>query len=206
MRELVNEWRRAYPNTPERLFEVFEKVDRASFLPPNKAHLAEVDAPIPIGYGQTTSQPTTIFIMLRLLSPEPGDKVLEIGTGCGYQTALLAELVGSSGKVVSVERIPELHELAAKNLQNYKNVHLLLGDGSKGHPQESPYDAIIVSASTPMPVALQLAAQLKEKGGRLVAPISTNAYEEMTLFVKRGKRLEKRTYGPFSFVPLIVEE
>ena len=180
------------------LDSVFKKVDRGLFLPDGYEKQKDVDLPIPIGRGQTTSAPSVIRHMLELLQLRKGDKVLEIGTGFGYQTALLCELVGDEN-VVSVERYYELYERARFNLERagYHPI-LRVGDGSCGWDEFAPYDRIIASASYPE-FPEQLKGQLTEEGiavlpvGRLV--------QRLVVYEKEYDRI---TYDiPVIFVPMI---
>ena len=125
----------------------FFKTDRVDFVPEGLKDEAYVDIPVPIFHGMTTSQPSTIAFMLEKLRPRKGDKVLEIGTGSGYLTALLAVLVGKNGKIFSVEYFPKLKEFAESNLRryNFKNIKLLTGDGKNGLLEEATFDKIISS-------------------------------------------------------------
>ena len=176
------------------------RVPRHKFIPLNYAAYADADAPLPIGYGQTISQPMLVGVMTELLDLQPGDKVLEIGTGSGFQTAILAEL--GYVEVYSVEIIPELAEQAAARLQalGYTNTHLRQADGYAGWEEYAPYNAIIVTAAPdhlPPPLANQLA-----DGGRLVIPIGPPG-EGQTLwkFVKQGNALQADEIGSVAFVP-----
>ncbi|MDP2934711.1 MAG: protein-L-isoaspartate O-methyltransferase, partial [bacterium] len=170
----------------------------------------DINAPLPIGYGQTISQPLTVAFMLELLQPKPDDKILDIGSGSGWQTALLAHCVGEKGKVIAIELILELAEFAKKNISRYNFikkgiVEVICGDGSKGYSDIASYpelvegfDKIIGAASaTEEPIALK--KQLKVNG-RLVIPIK----ESIWLFVKKDNdKFEKKEFPGFAFVPLI---
>lgn len=181
----------------------FEQVDRGGFVPPG-APDAYRDRPVPIPEGQTTSQPTLIARMIDALGPRPGDRVLEVGTGLGYQTALLARLCA---EVVSLERWETLADLARANLaaEGTQNAVVIVGDGWKGCPDRAPFDGIVVSAAAtevPAPFAEQLA-----EGGRLVIPVKRRGSDEVTLYVKKGPELaEARLVTPARFVPLVKEE
>lgn len=180
---------------------VMRAVPRTHFLPPEIAHHAEKDQALPIGWEQTTSQPSLIAQMLWLLELRPGDKVLEIGTGSGYQTALLAAL--GWAEVYSVEIIAPLAAQAAERLQalGYTAVHLKVGDGTRGWPEHAPYAGIIVSAA-PEQVPAPLLEQLAE-GGRLVIPVGM-AGQEQTLWklVKHAGTIERHLIGAVAFVPI----
>ena len=213
-----------------RVLAVFRKVPREEFVPSRVRSSAYVDAPLSIGYGQTISQPYTVALMTELLEPGPHDKVLEIGTGSGYQAAILAEL---ADRVFSIERIPELAEFAKDNLVRLGymvaarhapppekatrgsqlrgsrqgvyltsgNVETRVGDGSQGWPEEAPFDGIIITAAAPE-IPRPLLGQLAE-GGRLVAPVGGQLFQEMVRLTKRGGEFEKETFGAFRFVPLV---
>ena len=196
--ELISEQALKSPN----IIQAFHKVDRADFVPAGLLAQAYENYPLPIGLGQTISQPYTVAFMLELLEPKAGEKILEIGAGSGWQTALLAYLVGSQGRIFGIERVKELKTLAEKNLSRYpvlqRTSTLMHGDGSLGHPQESPFDKIIAAAAgQTIPPAWK--AQLKA-GGRIVAPVK----DSIVVIDKISENQFKETehYG-FAFVPLI---
>jgi len=178
----------------------FFKIDRIDFVPEKFKGEAYLDIPIPIYHGMTTSQPSTIAFMLEKLRPKKGDKVLEIGTGSGYLTALLAVLVGKNGKVFSVEYFPKLKEFAEFNLRhyNFKNIKLLTGDGKSGLLEEAPFDKIISSAEVKeIPRAWE--EQLKI-GGSILTPIDS----KIVLAKKVAEdRFDAEFFSAFSFVPLL---
>ena len=181
----------------ERIADAFRAVDRAAFVPSDARGSAYVDRPVALPRGQTTSQPSLIARMIDAARVGPDDRVLEVGAGYGFQTALLAKLAGG---VVSIELDESLAAGAARNLAaaGLEDVTLVTGDGYSGVPEHAPYDAIIVSATAPE-VPEALIHQLAE-GGRLVIPLG----DEVTLFEKRGgdlKRVEMLT--PARFVPLV---
>ncbi len=152
----------------EALFRFFHSLDRRAFLAGSIKSLAPIDQPLPIGFGQTISQPTLVVEMTRLLAPEPDSRVLEIGTGSGYQTAFLAQF---AAEVYTIELIPELAHEAERRLAGlgWHNIHYRVGDGSSGWPEEAPFDRIMVTAAAgTMPH--DLIAQLAP-GGCMVAPI-----------------------------------
>lgn len=155
-----------------------EKVPRHLFVPPGQRHVAYEDGPLPIGSGQTISQPYIVARMTELLRLTPTDRVLEIGTGSGYQAAVLAEL---AGEVWSVERHVELAEQAKARLAElgYQNVHVIAGDGSVGLPEHTPYDAITVTAAAPF-VPDCLKEQLAV-GGRMVIPVASGLHQDLLL-------------------------
>ncbi|MGV9305809.1 protein-L-isoaspartate(D-aspartate) O-methyltransferase [Nonomuraea sp. NPDC003727] len=184
-----------------RLLEAVRATPRKGFVPPEFAARAERDEPIPIGHDQPTSQPTLIARMVEALRLSETDRVLEIGTGYGYQTALLARL---ARQVYSVERHADLAAHARANLGSagVRNAEIVVGDGSLGLAEHAPFDAVVVSA-TARQVPAALAAQLAE-GGRLVMPIRTREADMVTLFVKRHGRLrQQRLLLPACFVPLV---
>jgi protein-L-isoaspartate(D-aspartate) O-methyltransferase len=199
--ELVDD---GYLKTPE-IIAAFYKVRRRHFLPSKLLDDEAYNSPLPIGYGQTISQPLTVAFMLELLQPESGDKVLDVGSGSGWQTALLAELAGKKGKVHGIERIPDLKKFGEENLKKYghPNVELFLGDGAKGLPEHAPFDKIIVAAASddiPQPLIDQL-----KVGGRLVIPVG-HALQDMILIKKiNEEEVEQTKYPGFAFVPLITD-
>ncbi|MDW8326465.1 MAG: protein-L-isoaspartate(D-aspartate) O-methyltransferase [Anaerolineales bacterium] len=179
-------------------------VPRHAFVPEEYLGMAYADHPLPIGYGQTISQPYIVAWMTELLDLKAGDKVLEIGTGSGYQAAVLAQL--GYVDVYSIEIIPELAESAAARLQalGYTQVKVKQGDGYYGWPEQAPFDAIIVTAA-PDHLPAPLAAQLAE-GGRLVIPIGPpGGYQSLWKFVNEGGELKAYDLGGVAFVPLTGE-
>jgi len=173
----------------ERVLEAMRATSRAGFVPRDYVTVADRDEPIPIGHGQVTTQPSLSARMIEGLRLAGGDHVLEIGTGLGFQTALLARLAAS---VVSVERWPDLAGQARRNLarQGIRNAEVLTDDGSCGQPDRAPYDAILVSAAFPE-VPAPLAAQL-QVGGRLVQPVGPGGKEEVVLFERSAAGLQRR--------------
>jgi len=183
------------------VLRAMESVPRHSFVPPDYRRDAYGDHPLPIGYGQTISQPYIVALMTQMLHLSPGDRVLEIGTGCGYQSAVLAEIVG---EVYSVEIISELATETERRLQElgYKNVHMRVGDGYEGWPEHGPYDGIIVTAAAPE-VPPPLLGQLAD-GGRMVIPVGTHlGGQDLWLLEKHGERVQRTNYGGVLFVPLV---
>ena len=175
-------------------------VPRHAFVPSSVAHRAYEDAPLPIGSGQTISQPTVHARSLQEMRLTGHEKVLEIGTGSGYQTALLSHL---AAQVFSIERVPALFDRAREMLQQLaiRNVSLLLGDGTLGWRHYAPYDAIVVGAAAPevpQPYVEQLA-----EGGGLVIPVGGREEQVLAVFTKRGTALERRDVAPVRFVPLL---
>jgi protein-L-isoaspartate(D-aspartate) O-methyltransferase len=184
----------------ERLLEAMRVTPRAGFVPAEHAASAYDDMPIGTGHGQVTTQPSLSARMIEGLGLEGDERVLEVGTGLGFQTALLARLAGD---VVSIERWPDLVRQAQQNLARQKihNVELLAGDGSGGVPDHAPYDAIIVSAAFPE-VPEPLTQQLR-LGGRLVQPIGPGGQEDVVLFQRTATGLKpQRLLTPASFVRL----
>jgi protein-L-isoaspartate(D-aspartate) O-methyltransferase len=173
----------------DRVLDAFRSVPRASFVPPDLVEQAYFDVPLPIPHDQVTTQPSLVARMLEALSLAGGERVLEIGTGYGFQAALLAQLASS---VWSVERFADLAEFAKAALsdQRTENVQVVVGDGSIGLPEHAPYDAVVVSAAhprVPPPLADQLAPQ-----GRLVQPLGPGGSEDVVLFVRGGEGLVRR--------------
>jgi protein-L-isoaspartate(D-aspartate) O-methyltransferase len=188
------------------LLEAMRRVPREGFVPAEQADRAYLDQPIPIPHGQVTTQPSLIARMVEALDLRGGERVLEIGSGHGFQAALLAELVAPAGSVWSVERFADLAEEARSNLDRHgtANAEVVVGDGSRGLPAHSPYEAIVVSAAFPQ-VPGPLADQLAE-GGRLVQPLGSGGAEDVVLFEKRGERLRRlRSLTGARFVRLVGE-
>ncbi len=183
------------------------KVPRELFVPENVREYAYDDRPLPIGYNQTISAPSIVAHMTELLDPQPGDKILEIGTGSGYQAAILAEIVAPQGHVWSIEKIAELAEFARKNLERtgYSDrVTVIVGDGSKGYEPQAPYDKIIVTAAAPR-IPEPLINQLKP-GGILVAPVGPLPLQFLFIVYKRPDgKIEIVRDLEVVFVPLIGE-
>lgn len=183
------------------ILELFDRVPRHIFLPEGVTHRAYEDAPIPIGYGQTASQPSLQASCLTLLQPSSDDRVLEIGTGSGYLTALLALAVD---RVYSVERIRKLSVRARKALDvlGIRNVALLVGDGSIGWKKFGPYDLITVSAASPS-VPKALMDQLAPKG-RMLIPVGSREEQELMLVEREGEGwTERSVHEECTFVPLL---
>ncbi len=184
-----------------RIIEAFRSVDRADFIPADMKNMAEVDEPLPIGKGQTISQPLVVAFMLEHLQPEPGEKILDVGSGSGWTSALLGEIVGSKGKVIAIETIPELKDFGEKNALKYNGgqVQFILADGSKGYEEEAPYDKILCSAAVQKEVPKAWKEQLKI-GGRIVTSVRSSIW---LLIKKSDAEFEKIEYPGFAFVPLI---
>ena len=173
---------------------------RHLFVPAGVRSMAYEDHPLPIGYGATISQPYIVALMTELLAPAKRHRVLEIGTGSGYQAAILGQL---AAEVYTVEIVPELAQSAAKRLRElgYANVTVRLGDGSKGWPERAPFDGIVVTAAPPE-VPEALIAQLS-RGGRLVAPVGSMGAQELIVIEKKADgTIRRRSICPVSFVPM----
>jgi protein-L-isoaspartate(D-aspartate) O-methyltransferase len=175
------------------------KVPRHEFVPERVRSQAYQDRALPIGHDQTISQPYVVAFMTEQLEPQPTDRVLEIGTGSGYQAAVLAELVA---KVYTVEIIEDLAGRAEVDLKRlgYTNVQVRAGDGYKGWPEAAPFDAIIVTCA-PEKAPPPLIEQLKD-GGRMIIPVGSSWYQELVLLRKQGGRLERQAVLPVRFVPM----
>jgi protein-L-isoaspartate(D-aspartate) O-methyltransferase len=183
-----------------RVLEAMDWVPREEFVPPELLDLAYDDRALPIGLEQTISQPYTVAFMCQEARLAPTDKVLEIGTGSGYGAAVLSLL---AREVHTIERIEELFRDARARLERlgYRNVHVLLDDGTQGLAAEAPFDAIICTAGAEeLPVAYQ--EQLAD-GGRLIIPIGPQAQQTMTRFTRHGESWQRENLGSFGFVPLV---
>jgi protein-L-isoaspartate(D-aspartate) O-methyltransferase len=185
--------------TNAKVLAAMGKVPRHEFVPERLRSWAYQDSPLPIGYDQTISQPYIVAFMTEQLEPSPTDRVLEIGTGSGYQAAVLAELVA---QVYTVEIIESLAKSAAANLQRlgYTNVHVRAGDGYQGWAEAAPFDAIIVTCA-PEKVPPALVEQLKE-GGRMIIPVGSTWDQALVLLRKQGGKLQRREVLPVRFVPM----
>jgi len=184
----------------ERVLAAMGKVPREEFVPLDLRTETYEDGPLPIGHGQTISQPYIVAFMTQQLQPKPSDRVLEIGTGSGYQAAILAELVSD---VYTIEIVQPLAKTAEATLQRlgYKNVHIKMGDGYKGWPEEAPFDAIIVTCA-PDKVPQPLVDQLKEDG-RMVIPVGERFAQELYLLEKKNGQLKESVTLPVRFVPML---
>ncbi len=183
-----------------RIEAAFKAIERADFMPADVKHMTELDEAVPIGYGQTISQPYTVGMMLQWLDPQPGNKILDIGSGSGWTTALLAYLVGPKGEVYAVERIPELVDFGRDNADRagVKNARFFQAGDELGLPEEAPFDRILVSASADE-FPEELMRQLKV-GGKLVIPVMHDILE-VTKTVKKDRGVRK--HPGFVFVPLL---
>ncbi len=188
--------------TSQKILDAFRKVPRHLFVEDGLVYQAYGDYPLPIAEGQTISQPYIVALMTQALDLKPEDTVLEIGTGSGYQTAILAEL---ASKVYSIERFGSIASKARKLLDElgYHNVMIIIGDGTKGYDKKAPYDGIIVTAGAPY-VPDPLIAQLKD-GGRLVIPVGGEYSQELLKITKQGGALKEESLGGCRFVKLIGE-
>ena len=200
-----------------RIIEAFQKIKRIDFMFTRQSfakqnlggqkdmkNLAELNQALPIGYGQTISQPLVVAFMLEQLQPEPGDKILDVGSGSGWTSALLAYIVKERGKIIAIELIPELKNFGEKNVTKYNFiekgiVEFICADGSKGCFEKAPFDRILCSAAIQKKVPLAWKEQLKV-GGRIVTPISSSIW----LLIKKSKEgfIEYEHPG-FAFVPLV---
>ncbi|KPJ54996.1 protein-L-isoaspartate O-methyltransferase [Parcubacteria bacterium DG_72] len=195
------------------IIEAFRKVKRKDFMLARQSPegvggqeveiLAEINQAMPISSGQTISQPLTVAFMLEQLQPKRGDNILDVGSGSGWTTALLAYIIGENGKVIAIEIIPELKDFGEKNVSKYNFIKkgiakFILQDGSLGYNKEAPYDKILVSASAQkVPTALK--EQLKIRG-RMVIPIAESIF---TIIKKSEKDFEQIEHPGFVFVPLV---
>jgi protein-L-isoaspartate(D-aspartate) O-methyltransferase len=181
------------------------KVERHRFVPESQRARAYGNHPLPIGAGQTISQPYIVALSTDLVAPRPGHVVLEVGTGSGYQAAVLAEIVG---RVYTIELIPDLGNAAAARLAalGYANVEVRIGDGYAGWPEKAPFDGIVVTAAAPQ-VPPALVEQLKP-GGRMVIPLGADGgFQELVVLTKRADGgVERRSVLPVRFVPLVPGE
>lgn len=185
-----------------KVIAAMKDVDRHVYVPENYRDMAYSDRPLPIGNGQTISQPYIVALMTELLELEEGEKVLEIGTGSGYQAAVLSHI---TSEVYSIEIIEELAKEAKKNLQKqgYNNIKLKTGDGYKGWEKYAPFDAIIVTAA-PSDIPKPLKEQLAE-GGRMVIPVGGQFIQELVLLEKKNGELKKQEISAVRFVPMLDE-
>lgn len=194
-----------YLKTPA-IIDAFRKIDRADFVPERLKSEAYINEPLPIGFGQTISQPLVVAFMLELLKPRPGQKILDIGLGSGWQTALLSHVVGEKGKVFGVEIIPELYEFGKENIAKYDFIKsgiakIILSNGSVGMESEAPFDGIIAGAmAEKIPEILR--RQLKV-GGRMAIPARGSVW---LLIRKAENEFEEYEYPGFAFVPMVEKQ
>jgi protein-L-isoaspartate(D-aspartate) O-methyltransferase len=189
----------------QKTLDAFSKVKREDFIEKSLEHLAYNDGVISIGHGATISQPYTIAVMLNLLKLEKGQKVLELGCGCGYVSALISVIVGQEGRVYGKEIIPELFDKSKRNLIDYQNVEVYLGDGRRGLKEKAPFDRILISAACEeMPRRVKL--QLKDKG-IMVAPINqkgSKTYQDIRVIQRNKNKFDKiEEISTFMFVPFV---
>jgi len=199
-KSLVEMWKKDGTVKDKRILKAFKEIPRERFIHEELVADAYEDSPLPIGYGQTISQPTTIMIMIEALELKKTDKVLEVGAGSGYNAALMSRLCK---KVYTVEIVPELVHFARENLKTcgIRNVEVIGGDGSTGYEPEAPYDKIMITAGCPT-IPKPIIDQLKD-GGIIVAPVGSRWEQEMAKLKKVKGKLEKENLGYFVFVPLI---
>ncbi len=201
--ELISYWKTYDIIKDKDVLQAFKDVPRENFVPEKFADQAYIDSPLPIAGGQTISQPSTVMVMTEELKVKTGQKILEVGTGSGYQAAILSKLVGSKGKIVSTEIVPELVDFARKNLEQsgIENVEVIEHDGSLGYEKGAPYDRIIITAACPK-IPEPLIKQLKN-GGILLGPVgSILSGQEMIRITKKDDELKEERLGEFLFVPL----
>jgi len=196
---LLEYWKRNNIITDKKILKVFKRVKREEFIPEGYKKQAYEDIPLPLGFGATISQPTTVIIMTQALEVEENNEILEIGTGSGYQAALLS-LLAKKGKIYTTEIIHELAEFSKNNLKNYKNVEVIETDGSKGYEKEKPYDRIIATAAIPK-VENFILEQLKDPG-ILLAPVGDKYSQELIKIKKQNLHIKKESLGYFQFVLL----
>lgn len=202
-KDLLESWENSCLITDEKLLSAFKKIRREDFVLKEYRDQAYDDTPLPILKNQTISQPTTVMLMLQALELKKNDIVLEIGSGSGYNAALISD-IAKEGKVYTLEIIPELHEFAKLNLKYFKNVETILSDGSIGLKEHASYDKIIVTAASPK-IPEKLLEQLKIDG-ILVVPVGSQSHQDMLVITKRKDKLDIKNLGSFIFVPLKGEE
>jgi protein-L-isoaspartate(D-aspartate) O-methyltransferase len=185
--------------TDPRVLAAMMKVERHLFVPAALQPVAYADEPLPVGHGQTISQPYIVAYMTEALRLGPGDRVLELGTGSGYQAAILAELVK---EVYTIDLVKPLADTARERLASlgYKNIEVMCGDGYKGWPEKAPFDAIIVTAAPPE-IPRELTGQLKT-GGRMIVPVGS-FFQELRLITRTEKGFDGRPLLPVRFVPMV---
>lgn len=192
--------------TPK-IIKAFQEIKRADFMPEDMKNLAELNEALPIGYSQTISQPLTVAFMIENLRPEPGQKILDVGSGSGWTTALLSQIVGKEGKIIAIEIVPELKEFGEKNVAKYNFIkkgiaEFICADGSKGYKKEAPFDRVLASAAVQDEIPQAWKEQLKV-GGRIVCPVGSSIW---VLEKKSEKEFEETEHPGFAFVPLIEKE
>jgi protein-L-isoaspartate(D-aspartate) O-methyltransferase len=199
--ELVQMWQGML--VKENILQAFKVIPREIFVPPQFKDQAYDDQPLPTLREQSISQPTTIMVMLQALDIKSGENVLEIGAGVGYQAALIGEIIGEQGHLVTCEVIPELVYIAQKHLHNLglSWVNVIEADGGEGWLDSSPYDKVIITAACPA-VPQPVVDQLRE-GGIVIAPVGDLDSQTMVRGVKVNGKLELEFLGPFRFVPMV---
>jgi len=197
---MVNDQIRRRGVSDERVLEAMEEVPRHLFVPDGMEEDAYLDRPLPIGSGQTISQPYIVAVMTALLQLVPSDSVLEIGCGSGYQAAILSRIARS---VISIERIDEVARQAEENFRKagISNIRVIIGDGTEGYPEGAPYDAILVTAAAPA-LPKPLLSQLAD-GGRIVAPIGDTDVQHLIRVTRWGSEFLQESFEPVRFVPLL---
>jgi protein-L-isoaspartate(D-aspartate) O-methyltransferase len=187
----------------ERVLQAMAEVPREAFVPESERRRAYADSALPIGEGQTISQPWIVAAICQAMALRGEERVLEVGTGSGYSAAVLARL---AAEVISIERQPELARIAAERLAElgFGNVALIVGDGTRGCPERAPFDAIAVHATAPAPPETLLSEL--GPGGRLVVPISADRADLLTVFTREQTGFRAAVIGPARFVPLIGDE
>jgi protein-L-isoaspartate(D-aspartate) O-methyltransferase len=184
-----------------RVLDAMRRVPREAFVPAASRALAYADRALPIGSSQTISQPYMVAVMTEALSLSVTARVLDVGTGSGYQAAILGELARD---VITIERRPELARIASETLASlgYQNIRAIVGDGSLGYAEEAPFDGILVAAGAPT-IPLKLTQQLSPDGGRLVIPIGPPDLQRLTVVTRDGERWSETVRDPCVFVPLL---
>ncbi|MDO8240933.1 MAG: protein-L-isoaspartate O-methyltransferase [Candidatus Moranbacteria bacterium] len=205
MSKLVNDLMQNGYLKSDAIIEAFERVNRIEFVPEELELQANADVALPIGYGQTISQPLVVAFMLELLEPKKGQKIMDVGSGSGWTTALLSDIVKPDGKVIAVELVSELCEFGKNNVDKFGFVKQGIAqfhnvDGSQGFPEQAPYDRIMVSAAAMDEIPQALKDQLKI-GGKMVIPVGSS----IIYIEKEGEdKFFKEEFPGFTFVPLIL--
>ncbi len=198
--KLIQEWLHHNIITDNKVLEAFKKVPREKFLPEEYKKYAYDDHAQPLYEGQTISQPTTVILMTQYLEVKPGQKILEIGTASGYQAAILSEIVGEKGQIITTEIIESLYQFGKENLNDYKNVIVYSCDASEGYKEEAPFDRIIITCACPA-IPQILIDQLKVPGILLV-PVGNPTFQKMIKITKGRNKIEQKVLGEFMFVPM----